>query len=383
VRNCEARGNRFGIGAERIHSAAKLSVPQTASTAERNQALVEAYHRRLREELPSTAAASTVAPAPAVRTRIIAAPEPQVGAHAEAHAPAATLTIEPPVAEPPAVEPAAAGAFSPKFSPRKPIDVKRDLLQNLPFPSKPRTVPSKVSPLHEEAKPEPEAIQAIAEEPPSVEETLAAVSMASPPEPDNSLRDAFVQGSKEKDAAPSRVKRILLVAVCTVLAVAIILFGPLAKRVLVQSSVTASAAPHVTPQHVTPQHVTPQPARVAAAVTARPVPTTPVPTAPKTPAAPAKAGHSTVTISAHQPAWVLGCSDGKVMFTKTLTAGNEENIEFSKRALVRLGNAGQVEIQLNGKSIGSLGRPGQIRAIELTPDSSHFLHLSDPDGCTQ
>jgi hypothetical protein len=50
---------------------------------------------------------------------------------------------------------------------------------------------------------------------------------------------------------------------------------------------------------------------------------------------------------------------------------------------VRLGNAGPVEIQLNGKPIGPLGRPGQLRAIELTPGAWRFLPLREPDGCTQ
>src|ERR1700740_2608211 len=34
VRNCMARGARFGIGAERIHSSSKDSIPQSASKAE-------------------------------------------------------------------------------------------------------------------------------------------------------------------------------------------------------------------------------------------------------------------------------------------------------------------------------------------------------------
>jgi hypothetical protein len=47
VRNCEVRGTRFGIGAERIHSVAKLSLPRPPSTPQSNQALVEDYRRRL------------------------------------------------------------------------------------------------------------------------------------------------------------------------------------------------------------------------------------------------------------------------------------------------------------------------------------------------
>jgi hypothetical protein len=63
--------------------------------------------------------------------------------------------------------------------------------------------------------------------------------------------------------------------------------------------------------------------------------------------------------------------------------GTKEDVAFTDRAIVRLGNAGPVEIQLNGKPIGPLGRPGQLRAIELTPGAWRFLPLREPDGCTQ
>ncbi|MSV36184.1 MAG: PilZ domain-containing protein [Bryobacterales bacterium] len=51
IRNCKARGIRFGVGAERVHSTAKFGLPRSSSKTERNQALIADYHRRLQEEL--------------------------------------------------------------------------------------------------------------------------------------------------------------------------------------------------------------------------------------------------------------------------------------------------------------------------------------------
>src|SRR5271170_1079200 len=74
VRNCEPRGSRFGVGAERVHSASKLSLPETASKAERNHLLVEDYHRRLLEELPG--APQEVAPKSSVAERLFSMNQP-------------------------------------------------------------------------------------------------------------------------------------------------------------------------------------------------------------------------------------------------------------------------------------------------------------------
>jgi len=99
--------------------------------------------------------------------------------------------------------------------------------------------------------------------------------------------------------------------------------------------------------------------------------------------APAPAGQSRAVIEASDSSWVTACSDGKVAFTKLLTSGSKENLLFASSALVRVGNAGSLAISLNGKPVGSLGRKGQLRVVELTPTSSRFIPLRDPDGCTQ
>ena len=63
-------------------------------------------------------------------------------------------------------------------------------------------------------------------------------------------------------------------------------------------------------------------------------------------------------------------------------AGSSEQVEFTNRAVVRLGNAGPVDLKLDGKAIGPLGKAGQIRAVELTPGASRFLAEGETGGCS-
>jgi hypothetical protein len=77
-----------------------------------------------------------------------------------------------------------------------------------------------------------------------------------------------------------------------------------------------------------------------------------------------------------EPAWVYAISDGKEVFGKLLARDETRQIDFFQKALVRVGNAGGVEISVDGKSIGPLGPRGAIRALEITPDGHRFVPLS-------
>jgi hypothetical protein len=46
-------------------------------------------------------------------------------------------------------------------------------------------------------------------------------------------------------------------------------------------------------------------------------------------------------------------------------------IEFSRQAQVLVGNAGVVDMALDGKPLGPLGPVGRARAVELTPERFH------------
>lgn len=73
-----------------------------------------------------------------------------------------------------------------------------------------------------------------------------------------------------------------------------------------------------------------------------------------------------VQITAEEPAWVLARSDGKYLFSGTLDANQSRTLEGVKNIELRLGNAGAVNIVLNGNPIGPVGPKGQVRTVQFT-----------------
>jgi cytoskeletal protein RodZ len=85
----------------------------------------------------------------------------------------------------------------------------------------------------------------------------------------------------------------------------------------------------------------------------------------ETPAAPPGPVH--VEVTATEPVWVRAVSDGKYQFSGTLEANQTRTVDANESVLLRLGNAGSVNIVLNGKPIGAVGPRGQVRNVQLTP----------------
>ena len=73
-----------------------------------------------------------------------------------------------------------------------------------------------------------------------------------------------------------------------------------------------------------------------------------------------------VQITAEEPVWVLARNNGKYLFSGTLDANQTRTVDAEGAVELRLGNAGGVEIQLNGKPIGVVGPKGQVRTVQLT-----------------
>jgi len=90
----------------------------------------------------------------------------------------------------------------------------------------------------------------------------------------------------------------------------------------------------------------------------------------------AMAGSRHAEIRATEPVWVYAVADGKEVFGKLLAKDETRKIDFAERALVRVGNAGGVEISVDGKSFGPLGPRGAIRAVEITRDGHRFVPVS-------
>ena len=130
----------------------------------------------------------------------------------------------------------------------------------------------------------------------------------------------------------------------------------------------------VQPAAAAPPIATPAPTPAATA------PTAPEPTAPVSQPAPAPSdtAHVRVGLSADETTWVSISSDGKNVFAQALEPHETKIVEASSKVRLLVGNAGGVEISLNGKPIGPIGPRGQVRIVELTPAGFQIVPRNPP-----
>jgi cytoskeleton protein RodZ len=83
-----------------------------------------------------------------------------------------------------------------------------------------------------------------------------------------------------------------------------------------------------------------------------------------------------VQLSATEPVWVLARADGKYLFSGTLEANQIRTVDADGSVVLRLGNAGGVNITLNGKALAPVGPKGQVRTVQLT--SGGFQIVAPP-----
>jgi len=119
--------------------------------------------------------------------------------------------------------------------------------------------------------------------------------------------------------------------------------------------------------------------------TPKPTPTqtpAPVPTPVKGPpvATTGSRAHSS-SVRASAASWLWACADGKALAGRMLPAGSALEIEFSRQAQVLVGNAGAVDMALDGKPLGPLGPEGRARVVELTPTGFHVAAAVGSQEC--
>jgi cytoskeleton protein RodZ len=85
-----------------------------------------------------------------------------------------------------------------------------------------------------------------------------------------------------------------------------------------------------------------------------------------------------VELTADEPVWVLARADGKFLFSGTIEPNQTRVVEASGTLLLRLGNAGGVNITLNGKPIGTVGAKGQVRDVQFTSGGFHIVAAPKP-----
>ncbi|HLJ48750.1 MAG TPA: RodZ domain-containing protein [Bryobacteraceae bacterium] len=120
------------------------------------------------------------------------------------------------------------------------------------------------------------------------------------------------------------------------------------------------------------------------------VPSTPAPVA--TPATtPATTGDEKVVlnVAATEMTWFSVSADGKTVFSGTLQPGEAKTFAAKENAKMKVGNAGGLDVKLNGVPTGPLGPPAQIRSVVFTPTGFEIIKpapkpdATNPPSATQ
>jgi cytoskeleton protein RodZ len=106
--------------------------------------------------------------------------------------------------------------------------------------------------------------------------------------------------------------------------------------------------------------------------------TAPAETAPADANAPDPNASVHVAVTAEEPAWISARSDGKNLFSGTLETNETRTLEGNGTVTVRIGNAGGVDITLNGRKIGPIGSKGQTRTIQFTSGGFQIVAAPKP-----
>ena len=86
-----------------------------------------------------------------------------------------------------------------------------------------------------------------------------------------------------------------------------------------------------------------------------------------------------LNLSATEKTWLSVTSEGKRLFSGFLEPSQTKTLTGVDAAQMTVGNAGGIEVRLNGKPIGPIGKSGQVRRVVFTgPDNFEVLPLELP-----
>ena len=80
-----------------------------------------------------------------------------------------------------------------------------------------------------------------------------------------------------------------------------------------------------------------------------------------------------VGLTAGEETWISVSTDGKQVYAGLLQPNQTKLLEGSGKVKILIGNAGGLEISLNGKTLGTVGSRGEVRTVELTPGGIQVL----------
>ncbi len=90
-------------------------------------------------------------------------------------------------------------------------------------------------------------------------------------------------------------------------------------------------------------------------------------------------GSLQVVLSASEPSWISVKADGKSAFVGTLQPNEKREVSADSSVKIVAGNAGGLEISINGKPINAIGPKGQVRTVELTPTGVYVVPRTPPN----
>lgn len=77
-----------------------------------------------------------------------------------------------------------------------------------------------------------------------------------------------------------------------------------------------------------------------------------------------------IVLTATRPSWVTASADGRRVLYETIVPGAPRTITAAGGIVIRVGDAGALQWQINGRHAGAMGQPGQVREIRITPESA-------------
>jgi hypothetical protein len=80
-----------------------------------------------------------------------------------------------------------------------------------------------------------------------------------------------------------------------------------------------------------------------------------------------------LNLSATEKTWLSITSEGKRLFSGFLEPSQTKTLTGVEAARMTVGNAGGLEVRLNGKPIGPIGKSGQVKVVVFTPDNFEVL----------
>lgn len=114
--------------------------------------------------------------------------------------------------------------------------------------------------------------------------------------------------------------------------------------------------------------------------TSAPVLTTPAPApaeaSPPSRAAGATEGRFQMTLTSRGRCWVTVRSDGRIVFTGTMNTGDRQDLTLAGNVSLTVGNAGVMDVAINGRPARPLGGEGQVVTARLNIENLNTFLVS-------